>query len=136
MANFLKREKTKLRVKQSDLPMSSSPILGMGIDVATLPEGHAACPVCSGFRFEPWMYLDNRRVEMGCLKCGASYRFLFPLGILLPEAQGRFTCKKHPTAGFIAIHNTDILCIGCEKCATEIRIPTKIEDKSVRVVDA
>lgn len=125
MVNFLKREKTKMRVREVSLPASISPLLGMGIDATTLPEGHLSCTKCKRHLFECWLYGDNHRIEMGCMECNENYRLLFPLDVELPVKQGRFTCRRHPEKGMVLIHNMDTVCIGCEKCYTEIRIPLK-----------
>lgn len=125
MIHILKKEKTRLRVKQVNLPAHESPILGVGVDVMTLPEGHACCSKCSGHLFECWVYGDNHRVELGCLQCGHPTRYLFPLDVDMPNKQGRFTCNRHPDKGMVLIHNIDIISIGCEKCYTEIDFKLK-----------
>lgn len=144
---ILKREKTKLRVKQSLLPASST-ILGKGIDVMQMPEGHLSCGKCSGHLFECWMYGDNRRIEMGCMQCGESTRLYFPMDVKLDEftrtgsaygrhdslGQGRFQCLKHPDKGMILIHNVDVISIGCEKCFTELNLCLR-KAKGIVVVD-
>ena len=70
-----------LRVKASELPLSSFGVLGAGIDVTALPEGHMSCPQCQGFKFECSVFLDAHRLECGCMKCGWSCRLLFPMDI-------------------------------------------------------
>lgn len=119
---FLKREtpNNRLRVKEMNLPLATSKILGSGIDVTTLPEGHMSCNNCSGYKFEAHMYLDNYRLECGCMSCGNSFRLLFPLDCPLPEISGRFSCFRHPHKGMIIIHNSGSLCIGCECCKSQI----------------
>lgn len=117
---LFKRAFRGLRLRSKDLPTSSSPILGTGIDVMTLPEGHMACSTCHGYKFEASVLMDKHRVELGCIECNAPYRLLFPLDVVMPEKQGRFYCKRHPDKGMIVIHNTDVLSIGCERCFTEI----------------
>jgi hypothetical protein len=143
VVEILKREHTRLRVKACELPLSMSGILGAGIDVMSLPEGHLSCPVCYGFKFECWVYLDNHRLELGCMKCGWSCRLLFPLDIdLMPFGKsGRYTCMRwdkethtipiHRNCGMIIIHNTDVLSIGCEKCRTEVDIKLKTKNNLV-----
>lgn len=113
---------SRLRVKEVELPASSSPILGAGIDVMTLPEGHLSCVKCHGHRFECWLYGDNHRLEMGCMKCNENYRLLFPMDVKWPQRHGRFVCQRHPTKAMILIHNIDVVSIGCELCKTEIDI--------------
>ena len=131
------RQHTKLRLKQSALPLAST-IIGEGIDVTKLPEGHLCCSTCSGYKFECWMYGDNRRIEMGCMQCGGSTRLVFPLDIKLDNyskaapngiygkynaiGEGRFQCGRHPAKGMILIHNVDVISIGCESCFTELNI--------------
>jgi len=128
----------RLVVKPVAMPLGSSLVLGNGLDVTKLPEGHLTCGTCKGHRFECWMYGDNRRIEMGCIKCGSSQRLVLPMDVKLgsvasgdatyqPRQQdcvgeGRFTCKKHPDRAMILIHNVDVVSIGCEKCRTEINI--------------
>lgn len=119
---LLNKTKTRLRVKETQLSAPISPVLGAGIDVMTLPEGHMACWKCKGYKFECWLYGDAHRIEMGCIDCNENYRLLFPLDVVLPEKQGRFTCFRHPQKHFIVIHNIDTLSIGCEQCRTEINI--------------
>lgn len=113
-----------LRVRDSSLPISKNQILGEGIDVMALPEGHMSCATCKGYKFECWVYMDQHRLEMGCMKCNESYRLVFPYDVSLSPfgRMGRFYCKRHPTKGMILIHNVDTLCIGCELCVSEVRI--------------
>lgn len=124
MAHILKKEHTRLRVRQAALPISIDKILGKGIDVMNLPEGHLSCARCGKFLFECWLYGDNFRIEMGCMECGESYRLLLPLDVHLGK-QGRFTCRRHPEKGMILIHNIDVVSIGCECCNTELDIKLK-----------
>lgn len=119
---ILNSKKRGLAVKDVLLPLSTSKVLGSGIDVTALPEGHLSCIQCKKHLFECWLMGDNFRIEMGCINCNASYRLLFPLDVIMPEAKGRFTCKRHPNNGMILIHNVDVISIGCEKCYTEIDI--------------
>jgi hypothetical protein len=102
--------------------LDRSDVLGVGIDVMALPEGHLVCNKCKKHKFECWIYGDNYVIEMGCMECGESYRLLFPIDAKLPDKAGRFTCLRHPGKGMILIHNTDVIGIGCESCFTEIRI--------------
>lgn len=124
---LLKKEHTRLRVKEVTIPESHSKLLGSGIDVNTLPEGHLSCPHCKQSKFECWVYLDAHRLEMGCSNCGFSCRLLFPLDVsLMPfHSAGRFTCKRHPTEGMVLIKNMETICVGCAKCYTEIQIKLK-----------
>tara|TARA_R110000868_G_scaffold369704_1_gene633134 strand:+ start:2109 stop:2519 length:411 start_codon:yes stop_codon:yes gene_type:complete len=126
MVEILKKQYTRLRVKQVSAPLSTSPILGSGIDVMCLPEGHMSCANCAGYKFEASSILDAQRVELGCMGCGQAYRLLFPMDLAIPF-QGRFICKSHPTKGMIVIHNIDTLCIGCEICFTELQIKLRTE---------
>lgn len=144
---ILKKEHTRLRVNKVELPLATNPILGDGIDVTTLPEGHLTCNGCGCHLFECWVYLDNHRLEMGCMKCGQSYRLLFPMDVSLSRfgRQGRFTCKRskdkagnkvdHSNAGFILIHNTDTVSVGCEKCNTEVNIKIRTESNIITTGD-
>lgn len=127
----------RMRVKEVNLPLATSEILGNGIDVTTLPEGHLSCPKCSHYKFECWVYLDNHRIEMGCLDCGWSCRLLFPMDISLPGRNGKYACTRrivkgkrvdHSRKGMILIHNTDVISIGCEACSNQMII--KLESKS------
>lgn len=122
---ILNKTKTRMRVKELVLPASESPLLGVGIDAANLPEGHLSCTKCKGYKFECWLAGDSHRVELGCPECNSSYRLLFPLDVIMPERQGRFTCHKHPTRYMVCIHNADTVCIGCESCYTEIQFKLK-----------
>jgi hypothetical protein len=129
---ILKRQ-TRLRVKARSLP-DASPILGEGVDVMAIPDGHLSCPKCQGFRWECWVVLDAHRLELGCFSCGYSARLFFPLDIDLFKfgASGRFTCLRwdketgkipvHQDKAMIVIKNSDVLCVGCEACRTEVRI--------------
>lgn len=128
---LLNKKHTRMRVKEIALPFISSPILGHGIDVTALPEGHLSCPMCKKHLFEASLYGDNHRIEMGCISCNWSCRLLFPLDVSLPEKQGRFTCKKHPTKGMVCIHNVDTISIGCESCKTEINIKVKTKSNLI-----
>lgn len=123
MVAFLKKDPDKqkgLRVREISVPLATDVVLGSGIDVMTLPEGHFACNKCHGHKFECSIILDHSRLEVGCVNCNASYRFLFPLDCPLPPHKGRFSCKKHPEKGMIIIHNMGKLCVGCESCKTQI----------------
>ena len=143
MAVILTKPHTRMRVKAHELPLSMSGVLGAGIDVMNLPEGHLSCPVCQGFKFECWVFLDNHRLECGCMKCGWSCRLLFPMDIDLSQfgKTGRFTCLRrdsethehliHEHCGMIIIHNTDVLSVGCEKCRTEVDIKLKTKSNLV-----
>lgn len=124
---------SRLTVKGVKLPLSTDKILGDGIDVTTLPEGHLTCVGCGGHRFECWVYLDNHRLELGCPKCSHSYRLLFPLDVSISKfgQTGRFTCFKHPQKYFILIKNLETICIGCEQCKTEVQIKLKTKSNLV-----
>jgi hypothetical protein len=120
---FLKKDPAKqkgLRVKEISIPLTTDSILGSGIDVTSLPEGHFSCQICKGFKFDCDIMLDYHRLEVGCRECGKAYRFLFPIDLPLPAQKGRFTCKKHPDKGMIIIHNVGMFSCGCESCATQI----------------
>lgn len=125
LPTILTKNKTRLRVKEISLPIAHSNILGDGIDVTALPEGHFACNICHGYKFECSIMGDFHRLEVGCMECGKAYRFLFPLDCPLPPQQGRFTCFKHKNKGMIIIHNIDCLCVGCEFCKTQIVFKVK-----------
>lgn len=153
MTTLLTKTKTRLRVKESALPVTST-ILGKGIDIMTMPEGHLCCGKCSGYKFECWMYGDNRRIEMGCMGCGESTRLYLPMDVKLDDVagtwkffgaegsfgrtdavgEGRFVCRKHPTKGMILIHNVDVVSIGCESCFTELNICLR-KAKGILLVD-
>lgn len=120
LPTILTRTKTRLRVKEHALPAGVSPILGTGIDVMTLPEGHLSCIVCHGYKFEASLMGDAHRVELGCVECSSPYRLLFPLDVIMPAARGRFVCHRHPKKAMIIIHNSGYLSVGCESCYTEI----------------
>lgn len=124
---------SRLQVKEVQMPITGDVLLGNGIDVMTLPEGHLSCSKCGKHLFECWVYLDTHRLEMGCQSCGHSYRLLFPLDIDLMRfgKNGRFTCKKHPDKGFVLIHNMDVISIGCEKCTTEVQVILKTKNNLV-----
>ena len=124
-------------MKEVQLPLATSEVLGSGIDVMTLPEGHLCCVKCGKFSFECWVYLDNHRLEMGCMSCSASYRLLFPLDVDLSHfgKSGRYTCKRHPLRGFVVIHNVDVVSIGCESCITEVDIKLKTKSNLVTADD-
>ena len=128
---ILTKDKTRLRVKEVQLAQSESKILGTGIDVMTLPDGHLSCSKCSGYKFECWVYLDNHRIEMGCMGCGDSCRLLFPYDISLPGNGGRYSCKRHPKGAMIVIHNTDVLCIGCELCSSQMLIQLRTKSNLI-----
>jgi hypothetical protein len=143
MANILKKEHTRLRVHATELPLSASGILGAGIDVTTLPEGHLSCPQCQGFKFECWVFLDAHKIECGCMKCGWSCRLLIPMDVNIDQfgKSGRFTCMRrnnalahpfiHENKGMIIIHNSGTLSVGCEACKTEIDIKLKTKTNLV-----
>lgn len=133
VASFLKKlfPTNRLRVKQFEMPLMTSKLLGSGIDVMTLPEGHMSCVQCQGYKFECWNYGDSHRIELGCMACGESYRLLFPLDIVLPEKQGRYSCLRHPSKGMIVIHNIDVLSVGCECCYTEMNIQLKTKSNII-----
>lgn len=116
---LLKKEHTKMRTKEVQLPLSTSSVLGTGIDVTALPEGHLSCPQCKGHLWEAWVYLDAHKVEMGCRGCNWKCRLLFPLDVIFPHS-GRWSCTKHPDKGVVLIHNVDVINIGCEKCFRDI----------------
>ena len=125
MAVILKG-KTRIRVKAYEAPLTGSKILGQGIDMMSMPDGHVACAACQNPFFECWVYLDNHRVEIGCMKCGNSYRLLFPLDVDLSQfAGGRFVCFRHPNSGMVIIKNTDCVCIGCQLCKSQVTISLK-----------
>lgn len=118
---ILKKEHTRLRVKEVPFkPMDSDSVLLSDIDVMNLPESHMGCPKCKCYKFEVWIITGSSRIEIGCIECGWCGRLLFPQDITFPAKSGRFSCTRHPTKGFIIIHNIDTLSIGCELCVTEI----------------
>lgn len=146
MVAILKRElpNNRMRVKEVSLPMRESPLLGYGIDVMTLPEGHLSCPKCKEYRFEAWVYLDNHRIEMGCMRCNWPCRLLFPLDVSIPGNNGRFTCSRtrakgkpvdHRKKGMILIHNIDTISIGCELCSNEMIIKLR-KAQGLTIADA
>ncbi len=120
MVHYIKKEKPKMRVREQVLPASENVLLGEGIDVTKLPEGHLACWRCKGYKFECSLQGDNFRVECGCISCNEAYRLLFPITCPMPEQKGRFTCHRHPDKAMIVIHNVGYLSIGCELCKTQI----------------
>lgn len=125
--NILKRERDKqkgLRLKEVQLPLATSVLLGSGIDAMSLPEGHLACPHCHGHLWEASVFLDAHRIEMGCRGCNWVCRVLFPMNVVFP-CSGRWTCSAHPDKGVILIHNTDVINIGCEKCYRDISFQLK-----------
>lgn len=133
--HILKKEHTRLRVKAQILPISSNGLI-VDIDAMNLPEGHLACPICQGFKFEPWIMLDTHKIECGCTRCGWSCRLALPFDVDLSRfgKAGRFSCLRidkatgkftHQDLGMIVIHNSGTLCIGCEACKTEVRIRLK-----------
>ena len=124
MVTLLKKEHTKLRVKEVNLPLMNSPILGAGIDATTLPEGHLSCPQCKGHLWEAWVMMDAHRVEMGCRDCNWKCRILFPLDVVFHHS-GRWTCSAHPEKGVVLIHNVDVINIGCEKCFRDVSFQLK-----------
>jgi hypothetical protein len=130
---FLKKEipNNRMRVKEVNLPLSTSTILGDGIDVTALPEGHFSCVHCKNYKFEVSIYGDFHRLEAGCMHCSHAYRFLFPLDCPLPPNVGRFTCFKHKTKGMIIIHNVGKLCVGCESCKTQIIFDIKTKNNLI-----
>lgn len=128
-------KRTKLAVKQVALPIITSPILGTGIDATTLPEGHLGCATCGRHLFECWVYGDAHRIEMGCVECNSNYRLLFPLDVVMPPTQGRFTCKRHPDKAMVLIHNVDVVCVGCESCYTEIQFKLRKADGLILAED-
>lgn len=130
MVTILTKQKTRLRVKQVELPISDSVVLGSGIDVTSLPDGHLSCVRCQSPFFECWVYLDERRLEMGCVKCNTAYRVLFPMDVSLTPFKnyGRFSCKKHPEKAMVLIKNQETVSIGCQCCYSEVQI--KLRSKS------
>lgn len=131
MVTILKKEHTRLRVKEMTMPVNQSPILGLGIDVTAIPDGHLACVKCKGYKFECSIMGDFHRLECGCIGCGEAYRLLFPVDCPLPPQSGRFTCFKHKDKAMIVISNSGIICVGCESCKTEIRIRTRTESNII-----
>ena len=127
---LLKKEipNNRLRVKEVNLPLATSPLLGSGIDVTAMPEGHFACAYCKGYKFEVSIMGDFKRLEAGCMECGHAYRFLFPMDCPMPPNVGRFTCFKHKAKGMIVISNSGKLCVGCEVCKTQIVFDIKTKD--------
>jgi hypothetical protein len=116
---LLTKEKTRMRIKESALPKSMT-VLGTMLDAMNLPEGHAACPKCSGYKFEVSGFPGESKVEMGCINCGDRFYVAFPIDVNLPV--GRWGCRKHKDKAMIMIHNVDVVSFGCERCKTEINI--------------
>lgn len=131
MTIILNKQREKLRVKEAVLPLRTSTVLGNAIDPMALPEGHLSCVRCKGHLFECWIYHGSNALEMGCIKCNESYRMAFPLDVKLPGNTGRFTCRRHPDKAMVLIHNVDVVCVGCEKCKTEIQIFLKTKTNLV-----
>lgn len=133
MAEILKRKHDRLHVRAVNLPVTDDRILGSGIDVMNLPEGHLACAKCQSPFFECWVFLSLSRIEMGCIRCGYSNRLNFPYDISLSmfKKMGRFTCAKHPDKGIVLIHNVDVISLGCQCCWREMRIPLKTKSNLV-----
>jgi hypothetical protein len=119
---FLNKTKTKMRVKSTPLPKSME-MLGTMLDAMNLPEGHACCPKCAGYKFEVSGFPGAHKVELGCVNCGDRFYVAFPVDIEIPV--GRYYCKKHPDKAMIMIHNIDVVSFGCEACRTEINIQLK-----------
>jgi hypothetical protein len=122
MATYLKRAKPRLRVKERYLPKMQG-VLGDLLYAVDLPEGHACCPNCKGFKFEVTCYPGGNKIEMGCPECGDRYFIMFPVDVTLPS--GKFVCRRHPMKGAIVIKNLDTICVGCESCRSEIQIRIK-----------
>ena len=131
MVNILKGL-TRLRVKANEAPLSGDKVLGQGIDVVKMPEGHVACPMCDTPYFECWVGLDNHRIEIGCCKCGWDTRLLLPIETDLKEfLNGKFTCFKHPKGQMVIIKNIDMLCVGCRYCRTQIVLDLKTKSNLI-----
>ncbi len=129
--HILKKEKTKLRVHAYEAPLTGNNVLGEGIDIMTMPDGHLSCAQCQS----PWMecqtMLDNHRLEVGCVKCGWNTRILFPIDVdLFQLGNGIFRCKKHSNE-MVVIKNDDTVCIGCRYCKTEVQIKLRTESNLV-----
>ncbi len=116
----LLKGKTRLRVKEVELPITDNKILGLGIEIASAPNGHMSCPHCKGFKWEVWTSISNVRIEVGCMGCGWNTRLLIPIDVEINRlGQGRFSCMKHPRKGMIIIKNDSCVCIGCELCKSQ-----------------
>ena len=123
MVEILKKEKTKLRVRAYEAPLKGDKILGEGIDILSMPDGHLSCAQCQSPWMECQVCLDSHRLEVGCCKCGWNTRVLFPIDVdLFKLGNGIFSCKKHPGNEMVVIKNDDTVCIGCRYCKTEARI--------------
>lgn len=132
MATYLKKEKTKLRVREFRIPRAVS-VLGNILDATKLPEGHLCCSRCHGYKFEASGYPGGNKIELGCVDCNERIYLAFPIDVVVPP--GRYGCWKHSNKGMIVIHNLDVLCIGCESCKSEIRIEMKKKD-GIIIADA
>lgn len=130
---LLKKEKTKMRVRAHEAPLTGDKILGEGIDIISMPDGHLACPMCASPYMECQVALDRHRLEVGCCRCGWSTRILFPydIDLFVLGGNGIFRCKKHANE-MVVIKNDDTVCIGCRYCNTEARI--KLRTKSNLIV--
>lgn len=133
MVTILKKEHTRLRVKEWKSELKDDVILGTGIDVLAMPDSHLCCAKCSKPFFEVWVYGDSHRIEVGCVSCGWSTRLLLPMDIDLNArfGQGKFECFKHKTAGFVIIKNVETLSIGCRYCRTEVNISCKTKNNLI-----
>ena len=118
---------TRLRVKEFTAPAPTTMEFLGGVDALTMPDSHLSCPMCRSPWWECWIHKgDKHNIQVGCMKCGYDTRILIPRDIPLDQfAEGRFTCFKHPNAGMAIIHNTDVLCIGCQNCKSEVRLKLK-----------
>lgn len=130
---LLKKQHARMRLRKFSAPLSSNVVLGSGIDVTTMPDCHLCCSKCNNFYFEAWIFLDNRRIEMGCMGCGHMERLLFPIDLDLKRLgpEGRFICTTHPKRGMVFIKCQETVCIGCEKCYTEIQIKVRTKNNLV-----
>jgi len=131
MVTILKRENTRLRVKEHKVAATS--VLGSMLDAMNLPEGHLCCSKCSGYKFECTGYPGGSKVEMGCIGCGERFYMAFPMDVDLPA--GKYGCRRHPSKAFIVIHNIDVVSMGCEACKSEINVSLR-KAKGIILADA
>jgi hypothetical protein len=101
-----------------------APIFGDAIDFAHLlgASGHFKCDSCGC----PWLHCHHvtRMLHVGCTKCHWGGMGVLPNPL---DMVGDITCPKCKIKDMAIIVSHETLCVGCKRCAWELRTSLVID---------
>lgn len=101
------------------------PVFDDVIDFAQMlgANGHFKCDACGC----PWLHCHHglRMLHVGCTKCHWQGKGILPNPM---DMIGDITCPTCKIKDMAVIVSHEILCIGCRKCAWELRTNLNVDE--------